>query len=116
MPFGGVNGTLEALDMGVPVVTLLGRRHGERTSYSILANLGVTDTVAQSGPEYVDIAARLADDPAFMSAVRAKIRKGLGGSLLTDTEAHTRHLEAAYIEALAARCPEVVATTGSADV
>ena len=36
MPYGGVNGTLEALDMGVPVVTLVGRRHAERTSYSIL--------------------------------------------------------------------------------
>ena len=36
-PTAGVNGTLEALDMGVPVVTLVGRRHGERTSYSILA-------------------------------------------------------------------------------
>ncbi|MDH5245726.1 MAG: tetratricopeptide repeat protein, partial [Betaproteobacteria bacterium] len=32
MPFGGVNGTLEALDMGVPVVTLVGKRHGERAS------------------------------------------------------------------------------------
>ena len=49
MPFGGVNGTLEALDMGVPVVTLVGKRHGERTGYSMLANLGVTDTIAQSG-------------------------------------------------------------------
>ena len=41
VPYSGVNGTLEALDMGVPVVTLCGRKHGERTSYSILANLGV---------------------------------------------------------------------------
>ena len=41
-PYGwlsGVNGTLEALDMHVPVVTLVGKRHGERTSYSILVNL-----------------------------------------------------------------------------
>ena len=52
MPYGGVNGTLEALDMGVPVVTLVGRRHGERTSLSILANLGVPQTVAQGGREY----------------------------------------------------------------
>ncbi len=42
LPFGGVNGTLEALDMGVPVVTLVGKRHGERASFSILASLGVT--------------------------------------------------------------------------
>ena len=116
MPFGGVNGTLEALDMGVPVVTLVGRRHGERTSYSILANLGVTETVAQSGREYIDIAVRLADDAGFMASVRAKIRDGLAGSKLTDIATHTRHLEAAYLGALAARCPEVVSAVPPADV
>ena len=41
VPYSGVNGTLEALGMGVPVVTLCGRKHCERTSYSILTNLGV---------------------------------------------------------------------------
>jgi predicted O-linked N-acetylglucosamine transferase (SPINDLY family) len=115
MPFGGVNGTLEALDMGVPVVTLAGSRHGERTSYSILANLGVTETVAQSGGEYVDIAGRLAEDAEFMASVRARIREGLAASPLTDMAAHTRHLEAAYVEALAARCPEVISAV-SVDV
>ncbi len=116
MPYGGVNGTLEALDMGVPVVTLVGRRHAERTSYSILVNLGVTETVAQSGREYVEIAARLADDAAFMASVRAAIREHLAGSLLTDMVGHTRHLESAYITALTERCPEVVAAASSADV
>ena len=109
MPFGGVNGTLEALDMGVPVVTLLGKRHGERTSYSILANLGVTDTVAASGREYVDVAARLATDAAFMREVRARIRAGLAHSALTDMPAHTQALERAYIAALAAKAPEALA-------
>lgn len=102
MPFGGVNGTIEALDMGVPVVTLCGRKHGERTSYSILANLGVLETVAMSGPEYVALAVRLADDPAFMTKVRGKIRDGLASSPLTDMVRHTRHLEAAYEVAYAA--------------
>jgi len=115
MPFGGVNGTLEALDMGVPVVTLVGRRHGERTSYSILANLGVTETVAQSGREFVDIAVRLAEDRPFMTSVRAAIRERLGASALTDMRAHTRHLEAAYLEALRQRCPDVVATAVAGD-
>ena len=75
MPYGGVNGVLEPLDAGVPVVTLLGKRHGERTAYSILANLGVTETVAQSGREYVDIAARLATD-ARIHARRARAHPG----------------------------------------
>ena len=108
MPFGGVNGTLEALDAGVPVVTLAGRRHGERTSYSILANLGVTDTVAQTGREYVEIAVRLASDPAFAADVRAAIARGRASSPLTDLAAHTRHLEAAYLEALRQAAPGVV--------
>jgi predicted O-linked N-acetylglucosamine transferase (SPINDLY family) len=108
MPYGGVNGTLEALDMGVPVVTLVGRRHGERTSYSILANLGVVHTVAQSGREYVDIAARLAGEPAFMREVRAAIAAGLAGAALVDAIGHTRNLEAAYCEALWQKAPAVL--------
>ena len=108
LPFGGVNGTLEALDMGVPVVTLVGQRHGERTSFSILASLGVTQTVAQGGREYVDLAARLADDRAFAEDVRAAIRKGLLGSALTDMPAHTRNLEAAYLAALRQKAPDAL--------
>jgi protein O-GlcNAc transferase len=108
MPYGGANGTLEALDMGVPVVTLLGKRHAERTSYSMLENLGVTETVARSGQEYVEIAVRLASDPAFARLVREKIRTGLDHSPLTDMRRHARNLEAAYVEALRQKAPEVL--------
>ena len=110
MPYGSVNGALEPLEAGVPVVTLLGRRHGERTAYSILANLGVTDTVARSGREYVDIAARLASEPDFMRDVRERIRAGIAHSPLTDRVGHTRALERAYLEALERCAPEVLAS------
>lgn len=113
LPFGGVNGTIEALDMGVPVVTLMGRRHGERTSYSILASLGVTQTVASTGREYVDIAVRLATDPGFARDVRAAIRAGLSASPLTDMDAHARNLEAAYLAALNAVAPDALAAASS---
>ena len=112
LPYGGVNGTLEALDMAVPVVTLCGRRHGERSSYSILANLGVYDTVAYDGREYVAIAARLANDLGFITRVKASIRAGLSASPLTDMDAHARNLERAYLTALELRYP--AALSGSA--
>jgi protein O-GlcNAc transferase len=108
MPYGGANGTLEALDMGVPVVTLVGKRHAERSSYSILANLGVRQTIAQTGREYVDIAVRLAGDRSFMDEVRGAIRARLPQSALTDMPAHARNLEAAYLRALELRAPEVL--------
>ena len=109
MPFGGVNGTIEALDMGVPVVTLVGKRHGERTSFSILRNLGVTATIAETGRDYVEIAGRLADEPAFHAEVRAAIDAGLVQSPLVDMAAHTRNLEAAYRAALTERASDVSA-------
>ncbi len=100
MPYGAVNGTLEALDMNVPVVTLVGRRHGERCGYSILTNLGVPQTIAASGSDYVAIAVRLANDAAFKAEVKAAIAAGITRSPLTDMPAHTRHLEQAYLQAL----------------
>jgi predicted O-linked N-acetylglucosamine transferase (SPINDLY family) len=100
MPFGGVNGTIEALDMNVPVITLVGKRHGERTSYSILENLRVVATIAHTGREYVDIAARLAGDAAFRASVKRDIAAGIARSPLTDRRAHTRNLETAYRSAI----------------
>jgi len=111
MPYGGVNGTLEALDMNVPVVTLVGRRHAERASFSILTNLGVTDTIANTGGDYVDVAVRLATDSAFMASVRARIAAGLRDSALTDMAAHARHLEAAYVTALELRAPGLLSAS-----
>ncbi len=78
MPYGGVNSTLEAVDMGVPVVTLRGRKHGERTTTSILANLGVTQTIADSGSEYVAIAVRLATDRAISRGGQGVDSSGAG--------------------------------------
>ena len=112
MPFGNVNGTIEPLAMGVPVVTLVGRRHGERTSYSMLANLGVTSTVAHSGRDYVDIAVRLAEDEAFMRETRAAIVARLPVSTLVDARAYARNLEAAYVAALAQKAPDALEAAG----
>lgn len=99
-PYGGVNGTLEALDAGVPVVALCGEKHSERTTYSILENLGVRDTVAATESDYVEIACRIIADTVLRKRLENDIRKGIDSSPLTDMEQHTRNLEAAYREAL----------------
>ena len=100
-PFGNVNGTIEPLNLGIPVVTLCGRTHGERTGYSILTSLGVTSTIAMSGREYVAIAARLADDRDFRAGVRQDILARLADSPLTDMQGYARRLESAYRQAMA---------------
>ena len=80
----------------------------ERSAWSILANLGVTETAAHSGPEYVALAVRLSRDPAFAAAVRAKIRDGLERSPYLDAALYARRMEEAYLEALAQKAPAVL--------
>lgn len=103
-PYSGGDTTLAALDMGVPVVTLCGQRHSERTSYSILMNLGVPQTIAESEAEFVDIACRLANDKGWRDAIVAQIQRGMNDSPLVDMDSYTRNLEDAYRRAIAA-CP-----------
>ena len=97
----------------MPVVTLVGGRHAERSSYSILSNLGVTETIAQTGRDYVEIAVRLATDPPFMRTVRTPHPPPpLGHSALTDMPAHTRNLERACIAALEQCAPDALEDAG----
>jgi predicted O-linked N-acetylglucosamine transferase (SPINDLY family) len=100
MPFGNVNGTIEPLNMGVPVVTLVGQTHGERTGFSILSHVGETRTIATSGKEYVDIAVRLAGDRDFATDVRASLRRRMAEPAVVDPRVYVRNLEKAYDAAM----------------
>jgi predicted O-linked N-acetylglucosamine transferase (SPINDLY family) len=101
MPYAGGDTTAAALGMGVPVVTRVGERHAERMGLSLLAHLGVTETVAYSDAEYVAMACRLADDAAWRSEVAAKIVDKFAHSDIADTRRYAACLEDAYARALA---------------
>lgn len=99
-PCGNVNGTMEALAAGIPVVTLAGVRHGERLGNALLHRFGVTDTIAQNDDEYVALVQKLADDEAWSQALRSRIREGAKTSSVWDSQARTRDLEAAIVSML----------------
>lgn len=85
-PQTGGTTTCETLWMGVPVVTLVGEAMFERLSYSILSNAGLGDLCAKSRQEYVDIALKLAADPARRAALRTDLRGMLKASPLGQTK------------------------------
>jgi predicted O-linked N-acetylglucosamine transferase (SPINDLY family) len=101
LPYTGGDTTAAAIDMGVPVVTRVGERQAERMTYSLLAHLGATTTVAHNDGDYVAIACRLAVDRPWRDAVAAEMVAALPGSGLADCERYTRSLESAYERALA---------------
>jgi predicted O-linked N-acetylglucosamine transferase (SPINDLY family) len=95
-PYNGHMTSLDALWMGVPVVSLAEATRVSRGGLSILSNLGLPDLVARSGDEYVAIAVRLAGDCSRLAQLRATLRPRLELSILMDEKRFTRNIEAAY--------------------
>jgi predicted O-linked N-acetylglucosamine transferase (SPINDLY family) len=96
---------MEALAMGVPVVTLAGVRHGERLGNALLRRFGVVDTIAHTEDEYVAFARRLADDRAWSGDLRERIRAAARSSPVWNGEDRTRGLEAAIVGMVANERP-----------
>ena len=96
-PFNGGMTTLEALWMGVPVLTLEGDTVVSRQSYSALANLGLTEALScPSIDAYVARAVELAQHPEELAKIRAELRPRMQASPLCQPEQFTQDLEALY--------------------
>ena len=63
---------------------------------SLLHGVGLPELVAGSLPDYEALARCLAQEPAFLAAVRAKLRCNQATSAVFDAERFCCHLEAAY--------------------
>jgi protein O-GlcNAc transferase len=74
---GGMT-SLDALACDLPIVTLPGELMRGRHSYALLTQLGITDTIASSESEYVDIAVRLGLDTEWRKTLVTRIAKAAG--------------------------------------
>ena len=95
-PCNGATTTCEALWQGVPVVTFRGEAFPGRAGASLLGSAGMGEFVAADAGGYVDIATRLAGDPASLRRLRATLRDRLAGSPVMDEAGFTLGLEAGY--------------------
>jgi predicted O-linked N-acetylglucosamine transferase (SPINDLY family) len=75
LSWSGGNTTLEAIACNLPVVTCPGEFMRGRHSYGILKMLGVTETIAQTEAEYIDIAVRLGMDSAWRNSIVQRMRE-----------------------------------------
>lgn len=83
-PYSGGLTTLEAMWMGVPVVTTPGRTFAGRHSLTHLTNAGLAEMVAPDEDGYVRLAAELAGDRKRLAALRRGLRPRLVDSPIMD--------------------------------
>jgi protein O-GlcNAc transferase len=103
-PYSGMASTVDALLMGVPVVTMAGRTPASRGAVAPLHAVGLGELIASSEDEYVARASALAGDAGRLAELRASVRGRLVGSALCDAAGFTRRFEAGLREAWRARC------------
>ena len=96
-PYSGTTTSYEALWMNTPVITLVGDHHVQRTTYSILKHLEITDTIAHSPDEYVDKAVCLIEHPDALSDVKARLFKIIRDETQIYPKVYVDKLETAYL-------------------
>ncbi len=92
-PYHGTTTTLDALLMGVPVITLEGYNHASRVGASLLSQVGLAELIAGSPDEYIAMAVELAGDSGRLASLHGTLRARLLASPLCDGPGFVRKFE-----------------------
>jgi protein O-GlcNAc transferase len=92
-PYPGGTTSVEALWMGVPVLTKRGDRFLSHVGESILNNAGLSDWIAVDDQDYIAKAVAFAANPNALGALRAELREKVLASPLFDARRFARNLE-----------------------
>jgi len=96
LPYNAHTTSSDALRMGLPVLTCLGKSFASRVAASLLNAVGLPELITTSQKEYEALAIELAINPKQLKAIKDKLAKNLPTAPLYDTPLFTRHLESAY--------------------
>ena len=101
-PYTGGMTTFDSLYMGVPVISLVGERHGERFGFSLLSNVGLNMLTADSEDEYIAKVVALAENEDILSKLHENLRDMVEASPLIDDVRYVNSVEKMY-EAIVCR-------------
>ena len=95
-PHSGGMTTLDALCMGVPVITCPGPTISSRLSAASLSALGLERFIARDFEQYVKLAVGMASDLDGIAQLRGELRDRIVRSPVGDPVLYTRAVESAY--------------------
>jgi protein O-GlcNAc transferase len=95
-PSNGHTTSLDALWMGVPVISLVVKTVVGRAGLSQLTNLGLMELIAHQPQDYLRIARELAGDLGRLAELRRTLRHRMMQSPLMDAQRFALNIEATY--------------------
>ena len=95
-PYNGATTSMHALYMGVPVVTLAGRRSVSRCGVVVLSRAGLQEFVAATEDEYLEIAVSRANNLDALNALRQNLRPRILSNPVNAPQASTQAVEAVF--------------------
>jgi predicted O-linked N-acetylglucosamine transferase (SPINDLY family) len=96
-PYNAHSSAADALWAGVPVLTMPGSTFAGRVAASVLHAAGLPEMVTDSIESYEALALELAQSPAVLAHLKARLKRGRRSQPLFDTARFTRNLESAYL-------------------
>ena len=99
-PYNSHSTARDALQSGLPLLTLTGRSFASRVAASLLQTLGLPELIAVSAEGYLEAAVMMAREPARLAAIKSRLDWAIVSSPLFDTAGLVRHIETAYEQML----------------
>jgi len=96
-PYNGATTTLEALWLGIPLVTLVGKQFAARNSYSFMLNAGISEGIAHTHQEYIEWGVRFGQNEQLRATVHWKLFKNRQNSPLWNAQLFSKQMESAYL-------------------
>ena len=95
-PYNAGTTASDALRMGLPVLSYIGKSYPSRMGASILNALNLTQLIVSSLEEYEFLAIELAKDSKKYIKIKDKLLNNLSSAPLYDTPMFTKNIESAY--------------------
>lgn len=98
IPYNGTTTSLEALWMGVPLISLEGDTHRSRVTHSILMNINCIELTAKNESEYFQKNFELMENIERIKIYKQTLRKKIKNSPILDYKNFIKELESVFLE------------------
>nr|AAR38497.1 TPR repeat protein [uncultured marine bacterium 583] len=97
LPYNAGTTASDALRMGLPVLTCMGKSFASREAASVINAFNLPELITTTQEQYESLAIELATKPEKLIIIKDKLVNNLPTAPLYDTPLFTRHLESAYL-------------------